>query len=60
MSAQEQELFDITKNCIRCGDEFIFTVNDQLFYKEKGYVDPRNCRPCRMKIKAEKEAREQK
>lgn len=41
--------------CKDCGKEFIFTVGEQEFYKEKGFVhDPVRCYQCR---KAKKEAR---
>ena len=34
--------------CKDCGKEFIFTVGEQEFYKEKGFVnDPVRCPDCR-------------
>lgn len=46
---------DKTIVCKDCGKEFIHTVRDQEFYKEKGYEnDPVRCRDCRNKRKAEK------
>ena len=37
--------------CKDCGKEFIFTVGEQEFYKEKGFLnEPQRCFKCR-KIK---------
>ena len=34
--------------CKDCGEEFIFTVGEQEFYKEKGFEnDPVRCHSCR-------------
>lgn len=34
--------------CKDCGEEFIFTVGEQEFYKEKGFEnDPVRCQSCR-------------
>lgn len=34
--------------CKDCGDEFIFTLGEQEFYKEKGFEnDPVRCSGCR-------------
>ena len=41
--------------CKDCGKEFIFTVGEQVFFKEKGFEnDPVRCPECRKKRKAEK------
>lgn len=49
---------DKTIVCKDCGKEFVHTVRDQEFYKEKGYEnDPVRCRDCRNKRKAEKNQR---
>ena len=51
-----QELKDKTIKCKDCGAEFIFTVNDQKFYQEKGFTnEPKRCKTCREKKKAERE-----
>lgn len=39
----------------RCGNEFIFTVGAQEFFKEKGYPDPKRCKLCRDQEKAKRE-----
>ncbi|MGG5461404.1 zinc-ribbon domain-containing protein [Clostridium sp. B9] len=34
--------------CVDCGQEFIFTVGEQEFYKEKGFDnEPKRCLACR-------------
>ncbi|MBE6062673.1 MAG: cytochrome C551 [Clostridium butyricum] len=34
--------------CKDCGEEFIFTVGEQEFYKEKGFTnEPVRCKSCR-------------
>lgn len=47
------ELKDKTIVCKDCGKEFVFTVRDQEFYKEKGFEnEPTRCRDCRQARKA--------
>jgi len=43
-----------------CGQEFIFTEGEQEFYASRGFSDPKRCKPCREKKKAEKEQRGQR
>ncbi|HEY5588287.1 MAG TPA: zinc-ribbon domain-containing protein [Candidatus Paceibacterota bacterium] len=46
---------DKTLKCKDCGADFIFTENEQAFYKEKGFEnDPVRCPDCR---KAKKQQR---
>lgn len=53
-----EELQDKTITCIDCGKEFIFTVNDQQFYKEKGFTnEPKRCKECRARKKQERESK---
>lgn len=33
--------------CKDCGKEFVFTVGEQNFYKEKNFSDPVRCKECR-------------
>ena len=50
-----EELKDKTIKCVDCGTEFIFTVNEQKFYQEKGLVnEPKRCKECRDRRKAER------
>ncbi len=38
--------------CKDCGTEFIFTVGEQVFYKEKGLEnEPQRCKTCRVSKK---------
>lgn len=41
-----------------CGNNFTFTVNDQQFFKEKGYNLPKYCKSCREKRKNERAEKE--
>ena len=39
--------------CQDCNQEFVFTVGEQEFYKEKGFEnEPKRCKDCRDKKKA--------
>jgi hypothetical protein len=39
---------DKTMKCQDCGAEFVFTVREQEFYKEKGFNnEPKRCKACR-------------
>lgn len=33
--------------CQDCGENFVFTVNEQKFYEEKGFLPPKRCKKCR-------------
>ncbi|MFD2750672.1 zinc-ribbon domain containing protein [Virgibacillus siamensis] len=35
--------------CWECGDRFTFSVGEQQFYKQKGFVHPKRCPECRNK-----------
>ncbi len=49
---------DETIVCKDCGEEFLFTVRDQEFYKEQGFANkPLRCKSCRDKKKAERNNR---
>jgi len=44
---------DKTITCKDCGAEFVFTVAEQEFYKEKGFEnEPVRCKECRMAKKS--------
>ncbi|MDD3946397.1 MAG: zinc-ribbon domain-containing protein [Clostridia bacterium] len=46
---------DKTLVCKDCGQEFVFTVREQEFYKEKGFEnDPIRCPACRKLRKQQK------
>lgn len=46
-----EEPKDILIKCKKCENEFVWTVRDQEFYKEKGFYKPSYCKECRKKIK---------
>ena len=46
---------DVKIKCQGCGEEFIFTVNEQKFYEEKGLMPPKRCKACREARKRERE-----
>jgi ssDNA-binding Zn-finger/Zn-ribbon topoisomerase 1 len=49
---------DRTLVCKDCGKEFIFTVGEQEFYKEKGFDnDPVRCPECRKSRKQQRNNR---
>lgn len=33
--------------CKECGTEFVITVDDQKFYADKGFKEPKRCKDCR-------------
>jgi len=42
------EYIDKTLSCIECGQEFIFTAGEQLFFADKGLSnEPKRCKPCK-------------
>ena len=44
--------------CKDCGNEFVFTVGEQEFYKEKGFDnEPVRCSDCRRARKAQNNRR---
>jgi CxxC-x17-CxxC domain-containing protein len=38
-------------NCRVCQSDFLFTAEEQAFYQEKGFQDPRKCKHCRDEAK---------
>lgn len=41
--------------CADCGEEFVFTVQAQQYFAEKGYTeDPKLCKACYMHRKRDK------
>lgn len=49
MSFTDREL-----SCQDCGQSFTFSADDQEFFAQKGYSDPKRCHPCREVRKAER------
>ena len=49
---------DKTIKCRDCGEEFVFTVGEQEFYKEKGFDnEPTRCPACRRARKQQQNRR---
>jgi CxxC-x17-CxxC domain-containing protein len=48
---------DKTLTCIECGEEFPFSADEQQFYEERGFTEPKRCRACRNKMKAARSGR---
>jgi len=34
--------------CADCGQEFIFTEEEQRYFWSKGLAEPKRCKPCRV------------
>ena len=44
------EYKDKVVKCIDCGEEFVFTAGEQLFYADKGFKnEPKRCKGCKAK-----------
>jgi len=41
------DLKDEQITCKICGDSFVFTTGEQVFYKDRGLAEPRRCKDCR-------------
>jgi hypothetical protein len=46
------EFTDTVLLCVDCKSEFIWTSGEQLFFHDKGFTEPKRCKPCRDKKKA--------
>jgi CxxC-x17-CxxC domain-containing protein len=46
---------DKTLTCADCGQEFIFSADDQEFYSTRGFSEPKRCRSCRAMRRNERE-----
>ena len=46
---------DKTLTCADCGQEFIFSGEDQEFYSTRGFTEPKRCRSCRAVRRTERE-----
>ncbi|MBI3723372.1 zinc-ribbon domain containing protein [bacterium] len=43
---------DRTITCSDCNQTFTFTAEEQSFYAERGFQEPKRCKPCRESRKA--------
>lgn len=47
---QSAEFIDKTINCVDCGEGFIWTVGEQVFFHDKGLKNPpKRCKVCKHK-----------
>lgn len=46
---------DKTLTCADCGTQFIFTADDQQFYQDRGFTEPKRCRNCRSARRVERD-----
>ena len=49
---------DKTLTCSDCGQEFLFSGDDQEFYQSRGFSEPKRCRSCRAQRRSEREGGE--
>jgi len=55
LSKWRKKMEDKVLVCQDCGQEFVFTIGEQEFYKEKGFDnEPKRCKDCRDKKKSER------
>jgi len=38
--------------CEDCKSQFVFDAGEQIFFKEKGFTDPKRCTKCRKKVRS--------
>lgn len=44
----EKEFEDISIECIDCGNQFLWSSGEQLFFRDKGLKNPpKRCKPCK-------------
>ncbi len=44
----ETEFQDRTIQCVDCGEDFIWTAGEQVFFHDKGLKnEPKRCKPCK-------------
>jgi len=41
--------------CVDCGQEFLFSADEQEFYASRGFGEPKRCRSCRATRRNERE-----
>lgn len=46
--------------CKDCGEEFTFTVGEQIFFEKNNFTPPSRCKKCRLINKQKKLEREQR
>ncbi|MHC4459413.1 MAG: zinc-ribbon domain containing protein [Planctomycetota bacterium] len=43
-----------TLTCVDCGNKFNFSTEEQEFYIQRGFQEPKRCKDCRDKRKRER------
>jgi CxxC-x17-CxxC domain-containing protein len=44
----EMEIQDLNIVCVDCEDEFVWTIGEQVFFRDKGLLNPpKRCKPCK-------------
>ena len=46
---------DKNLTCADCGQQFVFSAEDQEFYASRGFSEPKRCRNCRSARRSERE-----
>lgn len=49
------ELTDTKINCVDCDVEFILSLGEQRWFKDKGFSMPKRCPDCRARRKEDRE-----
>ena len=48
LSHAEVEFQDRSIKCVDCGDDFVWTAGEQVFFHDKGLKnEPKRCKPCK-------------
>jgi len=50
----EQNFQEISIQCSSCGETFVFSTEEQEFYQQKGFTQPKKCQPCRAQMRRNK------
>jgi CxxC-x17-CxxC domain-containing protein len=54
------EFQDRVLKCVDCGEEFVFTAGEQLFFHDKQFKNlPKRCRACKQKRSPERPSQQQ-
>lgn len=48
------ELQDKVLPCVDCGDKFVFRKEEQIYFIDRGYPEPKRCFDCRRKKRKRK------
>lgn len=49
--SMKEDLSNKTIVCRSCKEEFVWTVREQLWFKQKGFSAPKTCKPCKVLFK---------